>query len=168
MVDFLLVEEGVLGASASGRRSVRGGLDGGTPTFPGRGRQPSRASPGEPLGASASGRRFLGVDGGDADLPRERTPTFPGEAWEPLGASASGRRFWVWTAGRRPSQGEDADLPRVGPGNHWERRPLAVGLWEGDWTAGRRPSQGGDTDLPGARTLTLPDRLPGVFRIRCC
>ncbi len=49
MVDFLLVEEGV-------------------------------------LGASASGRRFLGLDGEDADLPRARTPTLQGESWGTTGS----------------------------------------------------------------------------------
>jgi len=49
-----------------------------TPTFPGRGRRPSRASPGEPLGASASGRRSErgGVDGEDADPPRPTSGRF--------------------------------------------------------------------------------------------
>ncbi len=163
MVDFLLVEEGVLGASASGRRFL--GLDGEDADLP-------RASPGEPLGASASGRRSVrgGLDGEDADLPRaERRPS-QGESWGTTGSvglwpSVSERGGTARTPtfpgrGRRPS--------RVGPGNHWERRPLAVGFW--GWTArtptfpgrGRRPSRASPGEPLGASASGRRSERGGV------
>ncbi len=149
MVDFLLVEEGVLGASASGRRSVRGG-DGEDADLPG-------ANPGTTgsvgLWPSVSGR---GLGRRDADLPRARTPTFPGEAWEPLGASASGRRSVKGglDGGTPTFQGEDADLPGGWPGEPLGASASAVGqVFWGVGRRGRRPSR--------ARTPTFPGRVLG-------